>query len=131
MAVAAVLDLDDGKTLLVKRAPGRAAAGYWTPVTGRVEPGETLAEACVREVREETGLAVIVGEEMFRCDTVGADFELVWLAVRLSPGEDPHALRAADEIAEARFVSYADAAELAPMFAVTRAFYAERAPKTC
>ncbi|HKN54020.1 MAG TPA: NUDIX domain-containing protein [Amycolatopsis sp.] len=49
-----------GRLLLIKRAnePGR---GRWSLPGGRVEPGETDAEAVVREVREETGLEVTPG----------------------------------------------------------------------
>jgi 8-oxo-dGTP diphosphatase len=56
---AVVLD-GDGRLLLIRR--GHApSAGFWSVPGGRVEPGETLDEAVVREVREETGLAVRPG----------------------------------------------------------------------
>lgn len=51
----------DGEVLLAKRgfAPG---LGLWSLPGGRVEPGETLAEAAAREVMEEVGVrAEIVG----------------------------------------------------------------------
>jgi len=35
------------------------AKGYWTPPGGGVEPGETVEEAVVREVLEETNMRVI------------------------------------------------------------------------
>lgn len=48
-----------GRLLLVRR--GRPpAVGSWTVPGGRCEPGEDPAAACVREVAEETGLAVRV-----------------------------------------------------------------------
>lgn len=45
------------RLLLIKRGqpPGR---GLWTIPGGRCRPGESAAEACVREVAEETGLDV-------------------------------------------------------------------------
>jgi len=43
--------------LLVKQAYG---GHFWTLPGGVVEPGETLVEALVREMREETGLEVRV-----------------------------------------------------------------------
>ena len=49
-----------GRLLLVKRGhePGK---GLWSIPGGRVEPGETDEQAVIREVREETGLAVRPG----------------------------------------------------------------------
>lgn len=49
----------DGKILLVRRAR-EPAKGLYTFPGGRVEFGESLADAVMREVREETGLAVEV-----------------------------------------------------------------------
>ncbi len=43
----------DGRVLLLKRIPERG--GFWQPVTGRIEPGESPEAAAARELREETG----------------------------------------------------------------------------
>ena len=58
--VGAVIKDDQGRLLLIKRGhePG---AGLWSLPGGRIEPGETDAQALVREMREETGLAVEPG----------------------------------------------------------------------
>jgi 8-oxo-dGTP diphosphatase len=59
--VGAVVRDDAGRLLLIRRGhePSR---GLWSLPGGRVEPGETLQAAVVREVREETGLEVRVGD---------------------------------------------------------------------
>ncbi|MCK4498484.1 NUDIX pyrophosphatase [Candidatus Bathyarchaeota archaeon] len=44
--------------LLLRRAPDRE--GFWQPVTGGQEEGESRAEALDREVREETGIKTII-----------------------------------------------------------------------
>jgi len=51
------LVLDRGKVLLVKRAK-EPSRGEWSIPGGLVELGETLHQAVVREVHEETGLIV-------------------------------------------------------------------------
>ncbi|MCI0581431.1 MAG: NUDIX domain-containing protein [Chloroflexi bacterium] len=42
--------------LLIRRAPDRLYPGLWQCVTGRLEPGERIAEGALREVVEETGV---------------------------------------------------------------------------
>jgi ADP-ribose pyrophosphatase YjhB (NUDIX family) len=56
LAVSAAI-IRDGKVLIVRRARPPARGVYTLP-GGGVEAGETLVEAVVREVREETALAV-------------------------------------------------------------------------
>ena len=59
--VGAVIKDGQGRLLLIKR--GHApAAGLWSLPGGRIEPGETDAEALVREMREETGLVIEAGQ---------------------------------------------------------------------
>src|SRR6202041_1395707 len=56
LAVSAAI-FRDGRVLIVRRARP-PAHGLYTLPGGGVELGETLEEAVVREVREETGLAI-------------------------------------------------------------------------
>lgn len=103
-AGAVVLD-DAGRLLLVRR--GRApSAGLWSVPGGRVEPGETAAQAAAREVREETGLEVAVGR-LLTTVHIG-DYVVDDFAATVVGGE----LRAGDDAAEVRWCSVADAALL-------------------
>jgi lipoyl(octanoyl) transferase len=43
-----------GRVLLLRRTPARG--GFWQPVTGKIEPGESAAAAAKRELLEETGI---------------------------------------------------------------------------
>src|SRR5262249_15782918 len=56
LAVSAAI-FRDGRVLIVRRAR-RPADGLYTLPGGGVELGETLEQAVIREVREETGLAI-------------------------------------------------------------------------
>jgi len=49
----------DGKIVVIKRKNG-----VWLMPKGHVDPGETLEEAAVREVREETGLVAVIGQKL-------------------------------------------------------------------
>lgn len=56
---AAVIFRDDGREyLLAQRPPGKAYAGYWEFPGGKVETGESFAQALVRELQEELGMTV-------------------------------------------------------------------------
>jgi 8-oxo-dGTP pyrophosphatase MutT (NUDIX family) len=44
--------------LLLKRLPDRN--GFWQPVTGGLEEGETRTEALRREIKEETGIKNLI-----------------------------------------------------------------------
>lgn len=81
LAIGAVI-VKDRRAVIVRRAhaPGK---GDWTLPGGRVEFGESLVDAVHREMREETGLDVVVGPviEIFdhvdRADDGQATFHLV------------------------------------------------------
>ncbi|SRR6266550_504156 len=51
------LFLQNGEVLLARRSPHRSTyAGLWSFPGGHQEPGETLEDALVREVKEEVGV---------------------------------------------------------------------------
>jgi len=96
--------------LLIKR--GHApAAGLWSLPGGRIEPGETDAEALVREMREETGLVIEAGQligTVRRPAQDGGVFDIRDYAATVIGGT----LRPGDDAADARWV---DADELASL----------------
>ncbi|RJL33476.1 NUDIX hydrolase [Bailinhaonella thermotolerans] len=93
--VGAVVHDDSRRLLLIKRAnpPGQ---GLWSLPGGRVEPGETDSEALIREMREETGLEIEVGDLVGRVDVPGAsgivydihDYAATPTGGTLRPGDD-------------------------------------------
>jgi len=58
VAVGVVLR-DDGAVLIGQRPPGKPYAGWWEFPGGKLEAGESVADALARELHEELGLDVI------------------------------------------------------------------------
>ena len=59
ICIAAVVRNGD-RILLVRQAPGHSLEGQWTVPWGRVEAGESPAQAVLRETREEGGITADV-----------------------------------------------------------------------
>ena len=53
-----VLIRADGDFLLTSRPAGKVYAGYWEFPGGKLEPGETVAQALQRELHEELGITI-------------------------------------------------------------------------
>jgi 8-oxo-dGTP diphosphatase len=53
-----VLIRPNGHFLLTSRPPGKAYAGYWEFPGGKLEAGETVAQALSRELTEELGITI-------------------------------------------------------------------------
>jgi 8-oxo-dGTP diphosphatase len=103
----AVIRDETGRLLLIRRGrePG---AGRWSLPGGRLEPGESPATAAAREVAEETGLVVAIGDLL--ATVALGDFVVHDFAATVVGGE----LRAGDDADEVRWCSLADA-ELLPL----------------
>jgi len=108
--VGAVVRAEPGRLLLVLR--GRApAAGTWSLPGGRVEPGESDAEAVRREVAEETGLDVAPGPLVGSVERDGPGdviYEIHDYACTVTGGT----LAAGDDAADVRWVDHAAVREL-------------------
>lgn len=57
----------DGRVLLAQRPAGKALAGKWEFPGGKVEPGESPESCLARELHEELGITVRVGEALPPC----------------------------------------------------------------
>jgi 8-oxo-dGTP diphosphatase len=53
-----VLLRPDGRFLLTSRPAGKVYAGYWEFPGGKLEAGESVAQALARELQEELGIAI-------------------------------------------------------------------------
>jgi ADP-ribose pyrophosphatase YjhB (NUDIX family) len=109
LAVGAVAVVDD-RILLVRRGH-RPAAGEWSVPGGRVQAGEAVRRAVAREVAEETGLDVAVGELLGWVERTddGRHFVILDFAVTvLDPDVPP---QAGDDAAEAAWVPLAELEE--------------------
>ena len=102
--------VDEGRLLLIRRGHG-PAAGEWSVPGGRVEFGETLAEAVVRELLEETGLEGVCGELVGWVERIDPEHHHVILDFHAEV-LDPVPVAAGDDAVEARWVPLEDVAEL-------------------
>jgi ADP-ribose pyrophosphatase YjhB (NUDIX family) len=101
--VGAIVHDAEGRLLVIRRGhpPGE---GLWSLPGGRVEPGESDAEAVVRELSEETGLRVEPGPLVGRVERPGPDgmtYDIHDYAATVTGG----ALGAGDDAAEARWAT--------------------------
>jgi ADP-ribose pyrophosphatase YjhB (NUDIX family) len=106
VAVGAIV-VSDNALLLVQRAkpPG---LGQWSVPGGIVEAGEAVRAALAREVLEETGIVVDVGEFAGWVERIHDEFHFVILDFFAAPRDEQPQLVAGDDAAEARWVPVAE-----------------------
>ncbi len=90
------------RLLLVRRGHG-PAAGTWSVPGGRVEAGETLAEAVLRELVEETALEGVCDGLLGWVERMGPDHHYVILDFTVTILETANP-RAGDDAVEAEWV---------------------------
>jgi len=118
--VVAVIERD-GCLLAIRRADGIAAGGYWCLPGGAIEPGESPADAVVREVQEEIGLCVRPIAEMWQWRRSDDQLLLYWWRVHLEDETQRLSLATA-EVAEARWVPPEEFRTLHPVIESSRLF---------
>ena len=106
---------EDGRLLLVATERDLGASGpqrCWELPGGKLEPGETEAQALRREMREETGLEVAVGRLLFELHGerfAGGRRRYGWrglfFEIRRTDAREPIA---GDEVLETRFTPLAE-----------------------
>jgi len=108
--VASIVTSDLG-VLIGRRNDGKPP---WTFIAGEIEPGESAADAAVREVKEETGLLVTAAErEIGRRVHPKTGRTMVYLACRPTGKLDVF-VGDEDELAEVKWASLDEVQELLP-----------------
>jgi 8-oxo-dGTP diphosphatase len=100
-----------GQLLLVRRGRG-PAVGEWSVPGGRVERGETLHEAVVRETYEETGLEVVVDRFLGWVERIDDDHHHVILDFAVTALDPAPVPVAGDDAADVAWVTFAEVSEL-------------------
>lgn len=86
----------------------------WTFIAGEVEPGESIADAAVREVKEEAGLLVRAAHiEIGRRVHPKTQRTMIYLACLPTHGADIH-VGDPDELEDVRWLSLAEVDQLLP-----------------
>ncbi len=110
LAVGAVV-LHHDHVLLVRRSTP-PEAGRWSFPGGRVEPGERMADAAAREVREETGLDVEIDRPLEWVERIGPAHHVVIVDVAATVPERQEPTPG-DDAADARWVHLDEISTLA------------------
>lgn len=108
--VAAIVTSPEG-VLITRRKEGNPVWGF---VTGEVEPGEAVADAAVREVKEETGLTVRHGRILGRRVHPQTLRTMIYLTAELAGARTQPFVGDASELAAVFWVDLDEADRLMP-----------------
>ena len=88
----------------------------WTFPSGEIRPGESVADAGVRETREETGLDIVAGRIVGRRVHPSTGRQMIYLVARLGKQADAQSIIVGDEaeIDEVRWLTRAEVDQLMP-----------------
>lgn len=92
--VCAVVENEKGEFLLCQRPDGKSQAGLWEFPGGKIETGESEQAALKREIIEELGCQLLVGEALDSVVHAYGDFtiKLIPYRCKLVNGQSPQAL---------------------------------------
>ena len=107
IGVSAIVFNASGCVLLIKRNK-TPALGFWSLPGGRQEPGESLQEACNREVLEETGLCVAVKDVVAVVERRVEEFHYVIIDFIAALFDDDKQPVAQSDVSEACWVAIGD-----------------------
>ena len=97
IVVVAAAIVRDGRVLAARRTQPANVAGRWELPGGKVDPGETDEQALAREIREELGIEIVVGERIPGEWPLHDDYVLRAYAATIASGE-PAALDHHDKL---------------------------------
>lgn len=112
VGAAVVIRDEQGRILLVRRAPGASRAGLWSIPAGFVDYGEEIRAAAARELEEETGLIAEIGDVVYVASNFHDPAKLtvgIWFAGEVVGGE----LAAGDDADDVGFFALEELPELA------------------
>lgn len=101
----------DNKILLLKRVkPSTDGLGFWELPGGGLEYGETPNQALIRELKEETGLDIVIIKPAYTFTKIREDYQTVGIGFLCIPKNDH--VRLSDEHTDYCFVTIEKAKEL-------------------
>src|ERR1700732_1240163 len=118
-AVVAVIT-KERKVLLIQRGPDVPGAGYWAPLSGKIEAREDQAGALVREVRGGGGLGVRAVRKVWENPAASGSHKLHWWLAEWVSGDfklDPR------EVADARWLGVDEVLRIERTFEGDREFF--------